>query len=162
MGPLMRMKNHNSNSLMLRSRPDPRVRGKAPLTTPEGCAHPLPPMGQGPWLPRWESSSLQRKGSRLLQPHPQGAHEVCVVGALGRRNSAPNMGGECLARRLRLVPKREVGVALKRSNEPFMDPPPNRKSPPRIPTNDPGLSLPSWRSVDAGPCGRTHSMWEMD
>lgn len=112
MGPLMRMKNHNSNNLVLRSRPDPRDRGKAPLTTPKGCAHPSPPMGQGPWLPWWESSSLQRKGSRLLYPHPQEANAVCVVGALGRRNSAPNMGGEHPAR-LKLVPKREVRVALK-------------------------------------------------
>ena len=45
MGPLMRMKTHNINSLVLRSRPDPRVRRKAPLTTPEGYAHPFPP----PW-----------------------------------------------------------------------------------------------------------------
>lgn len=100
-GPLMRMKNHNSN-LVLRAGLIPESE-EGPSDHSKGCAS---PHGAGSMAPMVGEQLSAEKGSRLLYPHPQEANAVCVVGLWG--GTVPQTwSGRAPSKEVKAGPKRE-------------------------------------------------------
>ena len=108
MGPLMRMKTHNINSLVLRSRPDPRVRRKAPLTTPEGYAHPFPPHGAGSMAPTVEQLPAEKRKQAPTTPSTRSPRGMCGRGS-GEEEQCPKHGWRMSSKEVKAGPQERSG-----------------------------------------------------